>query len=124
MRFVSILFSLLASAGLVALTYFYAVEELDHLLYMAAITGAGIFLAFVAGHFMYRASSHKHQGKALRRDLEAAELQIHELEALRLQQETDLAQLRQSTMNMGPANGAGLTAQERSDQTAIMNRPR
>lgn len=117
MRFVSFLFSLLASAGLLALSYFYAIEQIDYIVYLAAITGAGVFLAFVAGHFMYRASYHKRRAKEAQQELEASELRVHELETIRLQQETDLNHYRQSTMDMAPI---AEEIQHPNDQTTII----
>lgn len=123
MRFVSFLFSLLASVGVIALTYFYAVEQIDYLVYMAAVTAAGIFLAFVAGHFIYRSSFQKRQAKQAKQKLEEAQLQVHELEALRLQHETDLNHYRQSTMNVRPVVEDISDAQNASDQTTIIHPP-
>lgn len=100
MRVLTFLFSLLITAGVVALTYFAFVQDIEYMYYMLGSTAISIVLAFMLGHFMYRAHVNKRRAKLAETAEKDAELRIHELETIRLQQESTIEKMSQSTMNM------------------------
>lgn len=106
MRILTFLFSLLITVGVVALTYFAFIQDIDYMVYMLGSTAISIVLAFMLGHFMFRAHANKRRAKLAEASEKEAELRIHELETIRLQQESTIEQMRQSTMNIPAASPA------------------
>lgn len=102
MRFLTFLFSLLLSAGVLALTYFNIEGSVDDTIYLAASTAIGVVFALIIGHFMYRASFHKKQAKLANQRADDAELRIHDLETQRLQEASQRQEVQQNTTNMTP----------------------
>lgn len=92
MRVFLFLLSLLISASAVALTYFGFTQALSMIEYMIASTALSVILAFICGHFMYRAWVNRRRFKESEALTAALEEEKRELAATRTRLEAELSE--------------------------------